>query len=146
MKYLLIFFLVLGMLLVSGCQGESSVPSAPVLNSSAGIAPPSNISVTCDPPNPAIASPNILWPPNKQMIPVTFAFSGTLATGTKYDLTDEYGQITYHGTVPANATGITLNLEASREGSDKTGRYYTFTLTNGGGSSTTTVVCPHDKR
>jgi hypothetical protein len=112
------------------------------------------------PPTIAIsANPLTLWPPNGTMVSVTV--SGTITdTGSGVNLSsgsfavsDEYGTVQPAGPLTINPEGtylFTVNLEASRKGSDKDGRQYTisvFAKDNAGnpGSSSINVSVPHDQ-
>ena len=112
------------------------------------------------PPTIAIsANPLTISPPNGKMIPVTV--SGTITdTGSGVNLSsgsfavsDEYGAVQPAGPLTINPDGtylFTVNLEASRKGSDKDGRQYTisvFAKDNAGnlGSSSIIVTVPHDQ-
>lgn len=107
------------------------------------------------PPSPSgptvtlTASDTILWPPNKKWKSVTF--SGTLSdyTVATYALTDEYGKISYVGTLTGATFSVPLKLKAERKGKDKDGRTYTFTVTAVGSltvSASVDIVVPHDKK
>ncbi|MFC2083578.1 hypothetical protein ACFLS9_00830 [Bacteroidota bacterium] len=96
------------------------------------------------------ASHTEIWPPNNKEVGVTF--SGFLVNdcgNAEYELVDEYGEYTYSGTIEPGDYEVTLNLVASREGKDKDGRNYTFTVTtsndNGSATESVNVVVPHDK-
>jgi hypothetical protein len=108
------------------------------------------------------ANPSMLWPPNGKMVPVTV--SGTItdnepgATGVNPDtavctVTDEYGQVQPHGSVPLQPNGtyfFVIQLQASRAGNDRDGRHYIITVgvqDNAGnsGSAATGVIVPHDQ-
>ena len=93
-------------------------------------------------PVPAIADPGTLWPPNEKI--VTVVFTGSIITSGSYTLTDEYGEFTYTGILSAGQYSVALDLRAARNGNDKTGRIYTFTVTTPKGSASTPVVCPHN--
>ena len=79
--------------------------------------------------------------------------SGVQASSAAYVVTDEYGQIQPHGTIPLGADGqyaFTVSLEASRKGSDQDGRHYTITVSasdNAGnlGTASAVVTVPHDQ-
>jgi subtilase family serine protease len=95
------------------------------------------------------ASPNLLWPPNKKMIPVVLDGSvvtyGSDIKAMTISVADEYGVYNRQGL----KFGDTVLLEAWREGSDKDGRIYAITamVTDSAGNVTTksaTVVVPHD--
>ena len=151
MKHLLITFLIL--LLVAGCSNENSTDlvNAPVSES---IQVHNGIHFTpkilpLDPKVTLMASDTILWPPNKKWKTVTF--SGTLPdlTSATYTLTDEYGKISYVGTLTGATFSVPLKLKAERKGKDKDGRTYTFTVTAVGSQTVTAsidVVVPHDKK
>jgi hypothetical protein len=96
------------------------------------------------------ATPDVIWPPNHQMVPVTIA-GGVEAYGSdiksvSISVSDEYGKFEC-----SNLTfGSTVMLEAWRNGNDADGRKYTITVvvTDKGGITTTktaTVTVPHDK-
>ena len=112
------------------------------------------------PPTIAIsANPLSLWPPNGKMVPVTVSGtitdtdSGVNLSSGSFAVTDEYGTVQPAGPLTINPDGtylFTVNLEASRKGSDKDGRQYTisvFAKDNAGnlGSSSIVVSVPHDQ-
>lgn len=95
------------------------------------------------------ASTQILWPPNKQLVPVSIAGNvvtyGSEIREITISVADEYGKYNRQGV----KFGDTLLLESWREGNDKDGRVYTITavVTDQAGNVTTksaTVVVPHD--
>lgn len=151
MKHLGIAFLFL--LLVTGCSNEHStglvnaqVDEASQLNISSNFSPKI---LPQDPKVTLTASDTILWPPNKKWKTVTF--SGTIPSGftATYALTDEYGKISYVGTLTGTTFSVPLNLKAERKGTDKDGRTYTFTVTAIGSltvSASVDVVVSHDKK
>jgi hypothetical protein len=80
--------------------------------------------------------PSTIWSPNGAMVPVTV--SGRVADGgsgigtATYTVTDEYKQIQPSGPLtiaPDGTFSVTIQLQASRRGSDKNGRLYTITVT-----------------
>ena len=96
------------------------------------------------------ATPSTLWPPNNKMVAVTINGSATdklsgIDTVT-FKVVDSYGTCQ-----PMIAGfGSTIQLEASRKGSDKNGRVYTITATakdkaGNQAVATTTVTVPHDQ-
>jgi hypothetical protein len=105
------------------------------------------------------ASPSVLWPPNGGMVKVTV--SGTMADSLSgvdsrtpsFVVTDAYGIVQPSGPVSLASNGtysFTISLEARRDGQDENGRLYTIVVSaqdNAGnvGSSTTTVIVPHDQ-
>ena len=113
------------------------------------------------PPTITITSvtPDILWPPNGKLVPVTIAGiitdagSGVHTSTAAYVVIDEYGLIQPSGSVTVNADGsyaFTTQLQASRKGSDKDGRQYTITVSaqdeaGNMGSATTQVIVPHNQ-
>jgi uncharacterized repeat protein (TIGR01451 family) len=112
------------------------------------------------PPTIAIsANPLSLWPPNGKMVPVTVSGtitdtdSGVNLSGGSLAVTDEYCTVQPADPLTINPDGtylFTVNLEASRKGSDKDGRQYTisvFAKDNAGnlGSSSIVVSVPHDQ-
>jgi len=96
------------------------------------------------------ATPDVIWPPNHQMVPVTITGGveayGSSIKSVSISVSDEYGKFKYN-----NLTfGSTVMLEAWRNGNDTDGRKYTITVvvTDKGGitaSKTATVTVPHDK-
>lgn len=92
-----------------------------------------------------------LWPANNKEVEIVF--SGTLTNecenGT-YALIDEYGEYSYSGEIVNGDYSIALNLMASRNGNDKDGRKYTFTVTtaneSGDASDAVDVFVSHDQR
>lgn len=151
MKHLVVA--VLFLLLVAGCSNENStglvnspVDEASQLNSNINFNPKI---LPQDPKVTLTASDTILWPPNKKWKTVTF--SGTLPdfTSATYTLTDEYGKISYVGTLTGATFSVPLKLKAERKGKDKDGRTYTFTVTAVGSQTVTAsidVVVLHDKK
>jgi hypothetical protein len=95
------------------------------------------------------ASPTVLWPPDKKLVPVTitgnvFTFGSDIKDAS-VSVADEYGKFNIQGL----RFGDTVMLEAWRDGNDMDGRIYTITAvaTDGAGNRTTrstTVVVPHD--
>ena len=84
------------------------------------------------------ATPNVLWPPNGKMVPVTISGtitdtrSGVNSRSPAYFVTDEYGQVQPTGAITLGAGGsysFTVLLQASCLGSDLDGRHYTITVT-----------------
>jgi uncharacterized repeat protein (TIGR01451 family) len=139
----------------------SDTPDPDSANNS-GSASSATITAIADKTPPAIAisaNPLSLSPPNGQMVPVTV--SGTITdTGSGVNLSsagfavsDEYGTVQPAGPFTINPDGtylFTVNLEASRRGSDLDGRKYTisvFAKDNAGnlGSSSIIVTVPHDQ-
>jgi uncharacterized repeat protein (TIGR01451 family) len=139
----------------------SKTPDPDSTNNS-GPAASAIITAIADKTPPAIvisANPLSLWPPNGKMVPVTI--SGTITdTGSgvnpssgSFAVSDEYGTVQPVGPFTINPDGtyyFTVNLQASRLGSDKDGRQYTisvFARDNAGnpGSSSIVVSVPHDR-
>jgi hypothetical protein len=103
------------------------------------------------------ASPNILWPPNHKLVPVTVSGSVFDATSgpvgsVHFQVVDEYGQVAPHGNAslgPNHTYSFVVMLPASRLGQDKDGRTLTIFVTaadNAGNRTTvhTVVLVPHD--
>jgi hypothetical protein len=84
---------------------------------------------------------------------MTDSQSGVNASTATYAVTDKYGLIQPSGPITLGANGsypFTIQLEASRNGSDKDGRQYIITVSaqdNAGnkGSAATGVIVPHDQ-
>jgi hypothetical protein len=106
------------------------------------------------------ATPDILWPPNGKLIPVTV--SGTItdkdsnvdAITATYEVKDEYGLIQPSGQITTlDASGhysFRIQLQASRNGNDADGRQYTITVRavddeGNAGSAPAIVIVPHDQ-
>ena len=93
------------------------------------------IDVDRQPPAITINAPDAIFPPNGKMVPVTFAGSITDASGiasASFAVVDEYGTVQPSGRVMLDAGGnfaTTVMLEARRNGPDRDGRTYTFTVT-----------------
>ncbi|MBI2427201.1 MAG: hypothetical protein HYV29_00105 [Ignavibacteriales bacterium] len=152
----LFFFAVIFVLITTGCSNDAStgIVNAPVderselntgSNFTPNILPPSDNGPTVT----VTASDTIVWPPNKKWKTVTF--SGTLSdyTVATYALTDQYGKISYAGSLSGATYSVPLKLKAERKGKDKDGRTYTFTVTAVGSLTVTVsvdVVVPHDKK
>jgi hypothetical protein len=139
----------------------SDTPDPDTTNNS-GSASSATITAIADKTPPAIvisASPLFLSPPNGQMVPVTVSGtitdtdSGVNLNSGSFAVSDEYGTVQPAGPFTINPDGtylFTVNLEASRLGSDKDGRQYTisvFAKDNAGntGSSPIVVTVPHDQ-
>ena len=105
------------------------------------------------------ANPASLWPPNGEMIQVTVSGtiadtqSGVDAATAKFTVYDQDGTVQPLGPVTVAADGsfsFTVLLQASRNGSDLTGRHYSITVRasdNAGnpGFGSAVVVVPHDQ-
>jgi hypothetical protein len=100
-------------------------------------------------------NPAILWPPNGQMVPITFLGSISSVcplSGATYRLTDSEGS-GQRGSVSVasdGSFGVNLSLEARRSGQDLNGRLYTLTVTGQNSSGAVTsaplsVRVPHDQ-
>ena len=139
----------------------SDTPDPDTTNNS-GSAASAIITAIADKTPPAIvisANPLSLWPPNGKMVPVTISGtitdtdSGVNLSSGSFAVSDEYGTVQPAGPFTINPDGtylFTVNLEASRRGSDKDGRQYTisvFAKDNAGnlGSSSIIVTVPHDQ-
>jgi hypothetical protein len=97
------------------------------------------------------ATPNVLWPPNHKMIPVTVSASGSGGCGSVFCKI-----ISVNSNEPVDPDGdfvitgdLTVNLRAERLGNG-TGRVYTIAVqcTDSFGNSTTktaTITVPHDQ-
>ena len=139
----------------------SKTPDPDTTNNS-GSAASAIITAIADKTPPAIvisANPLSLWPPNGKMVPVTI--SGTITdTGSgvnpssgSFAVSDEYGTVQPADPFTINPDGtyfFTVNLQASRQGSDKDGRQYTISVfakddTGNLGSSSIVVSVPHDQ-
>lgn len=95
------------------------------------------------------ASPNVIWPPNKQMVAVTLSPTATDAVGIA---SLKIKSVTSNEAIPPTAVQITgplsLNLQADRAGT-ATGRFYFITVEAkdaAGNTSTASVVArvPHN--
>jgi hypothetical protein len=105
------------------------------------------------------ATPKLLWPANRKMVPVTVSGritdsrSGVNARTAAYAVTDEYGEVQPKGTITLGSRGnYTFNilLQASRLGIDKDGRRYKITVVasddaGNSGWKMGMVVVPHDQ-
>jgi hypothetical protein len=108
----------------------------------------------------ASATPTLLWPPNGKMVPVTVTGTVTAASNCSlpenvvYGVADEYGELggswVNWPLGPGGTFSFTVNLEASRLGSDPDGRLYQIHVnaTDQGYTGTTyvNVIVPHDQR
>jgi hypothetical protein len=104
-------------------------------------------------------TPSVLWPPNGKLEPVTLSGEITAAgcpinpNGITYAVQDEYGAVQPSGTIELNADGaysLSIELQASRRGTDDDGRLYTLTVraeNNAGAaaSAARTVTVPHSR-
>jgi hypothetical protein len=116
--------------------------------------------VTVNPPPPdcshAVASPNLLWPPNHKFVPITISgivnpAPGALTITVTSIFQDEPVQSPGSGNTSPDATGVgtsTASVRSERDGGGD-GRVYhiNFTATGAGGSCTgsVTVGVPHDQ-
>lgn len=105
------------------------------------------------------ASAPILWPPNGKLVVETIAgvildgLSGIDPNTATFTVLDEYKLVQPTGPISVEASGrysFTLNLEASRIGTDPDGRHYQIIVTarDKAGSQTsasTVVTVPHDQ-
>lgn len=103
------------------------------------------------------ADPNVLWPPNHKLVPVTVTghvtdnLSGINSTVT-YQVADEYHQDQPSGSTTVDSQGnyrFVVDLQSSRLGQDKNGRQYVISVTAhdlAGNSATASlgVLVPHD--
>lgn len=128
-----------------------------------GVAVSDSITVTVEdttPPaiNSITASPNVLWPPNHKMVPITVAAS----TSDICDKAPICRVISVSSNEPINGTGdgdiapdweitgnLAVNLRAERAGNGN-GRVYTSTIqcsdaSGNKSTGTTTVSVPHDQ-
>jgi len=133
-------------------EGAGQVISGSVVDM-AGNAATAAVVVNIDRTAPAVsisANPALLWPPNHKMVDVTItgsaADSGSGTASIVFTIVDEYGIVQ-----PAIAGfNTTIQLQATRKGTDKDGRFYTITAiaTDKAGNQTsasTTVLVPHDR-
>jgi Beta-propeller repeat len=83
------------------------------------------------------ATPDTLWPPNGQLVPVTIvatitdAGSGVDPGTATYAVIDEYSSVEPSGSLTLRQDGrytATIGLEASRRGNNTDGRRYTITV------------------
>src|SRR5262249_30461849 len=96
------------------------------------------------------AKPNVLWPPNDRMVPVTVTASASGCGATA--ATCKIVSVTSNEPAAGDSTitgDLTVNLRARRSGDGK-GRVYTITVrcTDAAGNSTTktvNVTVPHDQ-
>lgn len=119
--------------------------------------------VDTTPPSVTVAAtPAQLWPPNGKMVSVTIAGkivdeaggSGVNLVSAAYAVTDPYQYVQPSGHValkPDGSFSFTVQLQASRLGSDLDGRRYIVQVTaddNAGnkGASAASVIVPHDQR
>jgi hypothetical protein len=114
---------------------------------------------TTPPAVTVFAAPNVLWPPNRKLVPV--AVSGTIVDmGTGVDMTsvgyrvnDEYGAVQPSGRLSLSAGGaysFTVFLQASRLGADRDGRGYSIIVeatdtTGNRARNAAVVIVPHDR-
>lgn len=129
-------------------EGENVIKAASADAAGNVITAMATVVLATRPPQITItATPDVIWPPNHKMVPVTIG-GGVEAYGSEIksvsiSVSDEYGKFKYN-----NLTfGSTVMLEAWRNGNDPDGRKYTITVavTNKGGITTskqTTVTVP----
>lgn len=105
------------------------------------------------------ATPTTLWPPNGKSVVVTVSGTATagtqliLASGTKYAVTDSYGEDQPSGPFTLGTGGsysFEVPLVASRNGNDQNGRTYTIMVTAADaignvGLCSAIVTVPHDQ-
>jgi hypothetical protein len=145
-----------------GAEGAGQTQTVTVTdeagNSATFTSPAVNIDLT---PATLTASASItsLWAPNHKMVPdvisgsFTDAISGIDPGSVTFTVTDEYGVVQPTGPVtvlPDGSYSFTIQLEASRLGSDQDGRHYVITVSgvDAAGnpvSASATVLVPHDQ-
>lgn len=120
-------------------EGENVITAASADAAGNAITATATVVLATRPPQITVtATPDVIWPPNHKMVPVTIA-GGVEANGSdiksvSISVKDEYGKYEYN-----NLTfGSTVMLEAWRNGNDADGRKYTITVvaTNKGGITT----------
>lgn len=109
------------------------------------------------------AKPSVLWPPDGGLVTVTVSGtiqdnpggSGVNALNTCFFVVDQYGKVQPSGAVTVGTGGsysFTVQLQASREGSDPDGRVYSIAVNasdnngNSAASPVAKVIVPHDQR
>jgi len=132
-------------------EGENVIIAASADAAGNGVTATAKVVLVTRPPQITItATPDVIWPPNHHMVPVTIAGKveayGSNIKSVSISVSDEYGKFEYN-----NLTfGSTIMLEAWRNGNDTDGRKYTITVVviDGGGIKTAksvTVTVPHDR-
>ena len=105
-------------------------------------------------------TPDRLWAPDGQTVPVTVtgtaidAESGIAPASVAFSVADDYGAVQPSGAASLAGTGTfsaTVPLVARRDGSDRDGRTYTVTVTardlaGNAASCSVDVLVPHDQR
>jgi len=131
-------------------EGENVITAASADAAGNAVTTTAMVVLASKPPQITItATPDVIGPPNHQMVPVTIA-GGVEAYGSDINsvsisVSDEYGKYEYN-----NLTfGSTVMLEAWRNANDTDGRKYTITVVviNRGGiktAKTATVTVPHN--
>jgi probable HAF family extracellular repeat protein len=111
----------------------------------AGIATTFTVTVTNTAPPPTVtvtATPNVIWPPNKKMVPVKVVVTPADATARIIGVTCNEACTAADWTITGK---LTVNLRADRNGNG-TGRIYTIKMAYGSGSTATVQVkVPHDQ-
>lgn len=153
-----------GSVTIAGVQNTTNYQYNGIVVTTVNGVPVIGVPVDAIPPViTASATPTTLWPPNGIMARVTV--SGTMkdnelgGTGINpntavYAVKDPYGQVQPTGKITVSSDGsfsFTIQLQASRNGSDKNGRKYIITVSaqdNAGnkGSTAIGVTVPHDQR
>jgi len=131
-------------------EGENVITAASADAAGNAVTTAATVVLASRPPEIKItATPDVIWPPNHKMVPVTIAggveSNGSDIKSVSITVSDEYGKFKYNNL----AFGSTVMLEAWRNGNDTDGRKYTITVvvTNKGGittAKTATVTVPHD--
>jgi hypothetical protein len=122
----------------------------------AAFSAPLSLERFCSPPRLAVAvSPNVLWPPNHEMVKVT----AMISVKDDFDQNPLITLVSVVSNPPGNLGDISadvgtaatsFSVMSARQGNDKAGRVYsaTYSAKNYCGSVSTaaaTVVVPHDK-
>jgi len=131
-------------------EGENAITAASADAAGNAVTATATVVLATRPPEITIKmTPDVIWPPNHKMVPVTIAggvdTNGSDIKSLSISVSDEYGKFKYNNL----KFGSTVMLEAWRNGKDKDGRKYTITVvvTDRWGittAKTATVTVPHN--
>jgi hypothetical protein len=110
-------------------EGENVLTAASADAAGNAVTATTTVVLATKPPQITLTTtPDVIWPPNHKMVPVTIGggidANGATIKSVSISVSDEYGKYQYNNL----KFGSTVMLEAWRKGNDKDGRKYTITV------------------